>query len=907
VNIRLHVERALAAVHGVDINPFAVAISHFRLVTASLVQCQISKLRDAPAWSVRVATGDSLRSDLVRGDNDSAYAYEYEDAHQFSEILHQRYHAVVGNPPYITVKDTLLADIYRGLWSACHRQYALSVPFAQRIFDLAVPGGFTGQITANSFMKREFGKKLIEEFFPSVDLNLVIDTSGAYIPGHGTPTVILAGRNRTAPTSRVRAVLGIRGEPTTPIDPAHGCVWSDIVHLVDQPGAETTFVSIVDLDRRALMSAPWTLSGGGASDLMSLLNGSSDRRLGQLVRLIGRTAHTGSDECYFAPIGTWRRAGVATSCVVPLVEGEQVRDYGLTLATEALFPYGPDLRASIDDIGASKFLWRYRSGLARRREPGGTHAEIGLTWYEWSRWHPERYVISLGIAMAFVATHNHFVMDRGGKVFKQSAPVIKLPEGAGEEEHLRLLGLLNSSTVCYWLKQVSQPKGGSGIGRGVQDEAWESRFEFTGTKLENLPVPFGWPQEWATRLDGLAARLRMLSPSGQCASALPTRNRLDVARESWLRTRADMVSAQEELDWAVYGLYGLLGPDADRLIEKEMDKPPLNLGERAFEIAMARKVAAGEEETEWFARHASTPVTDLPSDWPPGYRALVERRLTKMADDPYLHLIERPECKRRWASRSWEELEAEALRDWLLDRLETPGLWFHSDQPTVRTTAQLANELRADADFVSVADLYGKDTDPAEVVAALANDQQVPFLAQWRYTDAGLTIRQAWERTWDLQRAEDAGEDVGEIPVPPKYGKTDFREGASWSNRGKLDVPKERFISYPQVSRDGSLLLGWAGWDHLQQAQALAIYIAERRELENWGADQLTPLLAGLAELLPWVAQWHDEVHPDFGQRPAEAYAAFLNEQLLQLGLTRADLTAWRPPPAPTRGRRRSA
>ena len=73
------------------------------------------------------------------------------------------------------------------------------MPFAERIFELAVLGtGYTGQITANSFMKREFGKKLIEEFFPKVDLTYVIDTSGAYIPGHGTPTVILIGRRRFA-------------------------------------------------------------------------------------------------------------------------------------------------------------------------------------------------------------------------------------------------------------------------------------------------------------------------------------------------------------------------------------------------------------------------------------------------------------------------------------------------------------------------------------------------------------------------------------------------------------------------------------------------------------------------------------------------------------------------------------
>jgi hypothetical protein len=66
------------------------------------------------------------------------------------------------------------------------------------------------------------------------------------------------------------------------------------------------------------------------------------------------------------------------------------------------------------------------------------------------------------IAFAEVATHNHFVLDRGGKVFKQTAPVIKLPAGASEDEHLGLLGLLNSSVACFWLKQVCHNKGEGG-------------------------------------------------------------------------------------------------------------------------------------------------------------------------------------------------------------------------------------------------------------------------------------------------------------------------------------------------------------------------------------------------------------------------------------------------------------
>ncbi|WP_205447005.1 hypothetical protein, partial [Candidatus Frankia alpina] len=64
----------------------------------------------------------------------------------------------------------------------------------------------------------------------------------------------------------------------------------------------------------------------------------------------------------------------------------------------------------------------------------------------------KRYTVSCSIGFSFVATHNNFAFDRGGKVFKQSAPAIKqsapaikLADSAIEEEYLRLLGVLNSS------------------------------------------------------------------------------------------------------------------------------------------------------------------------------------------------------------------------------------------------------------------------------------------------------------------------------------------------------------------------------------------------------------------------------------------------------------------------------
>ena len=71
---------------------------------------------------------------------------------------------------------------YRERFRTCYRQYQLSVPFMEQIFNLALRGagehraGFTGQITSNGFMKREFGKKLVEEFLAKdIDLTHVAE------------------------------------------------------------------------------------------------------------------------------------------------------------------------------------------------------------------------------------------------------------------------------------------------------------------------------------------------------------------------------------------------------------------------------------------------------------------------------------------------------------------------------------------------------------------------------------------------------------------------------------------------------------------------------------------------------------------------------------------------------------
>ena len=134
--------------------------------------------------------------------------------------------------------------------------------------------------------------------------------------------------------------------------------------------------------------------------------------------------------------------------------------------------------------------------------------------------------------------------------------------------------------------------------------------------------------------------------------------------------------------------------------------------------------------------------------------------------------------------------------------------------------------------------------------------------------------------------------------MPPKYATKDFATTSYWKARGKLDVPKERFISYPgcEAGADTSMVIGWAGWDHAEQARALARLLVERVAEEAWDAKRQTPVLAGLAELEPWLEQWHATPEPPFPISPAEAIRGVLDAHLGGVQMTRADVAAWRPP-----------
>jgi hypothetical protein len=1012
------VNRALATVHGVDLNPYAIAIARFRLLIAAMRECEVTALSDAPTFTFSLACGDSLLhgpraapselgtagNQLLMPFHSLAHHYAAEDLKLLNQLLTPgTYHVVVANPPYISVEDPALRKAYRDRLWACHGKYNLTVPFTQRLFQLAVAhksndlsdAGFVGQITSDSFMRRNFGKKLVEEYLTTVDVTHVVDSSKAVIPGHGTPTIIMFGRARPPVGITVRALMGRSGEQGVPTDPANGRVWQAILAQFHSAGSESDYITCIDLPRESLATHPWSLAGGGLYSLKQALE--LDRqRLTDYVDSIGILSVTGDDDLYLVPDERcFRRRNVER--FRPLVGGDNVQDWFLTGIDYAIWPYDDNYKL-ITLAGLPntfKWMWPARSFIARRKRFGTPMLDLGMTWYEWQELYVRKLNRPMSITFAEIGTHNRFLLDRGEYLYSRSANIIKLSLDASEEQHLWILGLLNSSVANFWGRQVWQPKGGdqvTAIGARVSRIPWEDRLQRDSTKLHAFPVPEGHELlvPIARELDRLYLERRKAAPTDlTLVLADPV-----TARNRWLLLWHKAVAAQEELDWMCYYSFGL----TVQPMTYSGDLPDVRPGERAFEIALARQMAAGELESTWFLKHGIISTTEVPTRWPAAYRELVERRLAMITESSRLALMEQPLYKRRWNNDPWEKQVAREVLHWLQDRLER---YFDLDgrlndlkevtargelcEPRLTTVAKVADLARGDSHFMQVAELFTerKDFDVGTLVSELLVAESVPALPVLRYKHTAMDKRRAWERTWELQRLEDAVDAlfdlhllktidagraeaelaplvsalpineqtklqilreaigaagyvaetikqklklesdtirkplddttrqarkaaVGDIPAPPKYTSADFQSSDYWRLRGKLDVPKERWVSFPHCEgEDGTLVIAWAGYDHLQLARA----IAERYELaKEQEGRKLVPLLAAIGQLIPWLKQWHNEFDSAYGTRMGDYFEAYLVEEAKALGMSVDAVMAWTPPEKPKgRGRRKSS
>ena len=706
------------------------------------------------------------------------------------EIQRGGFDIIMGNPPFVTARNPEKRRLYRERWKeTCYKGYQLVAPFFQRSFGLLRPSGHLGFIVSNAFAKREFGKPLVEDFFPTVELQKVVDCSGLMFPGHGTPTCIVLGRNRQPmhdAAIRIAATLPGGGDLRTV--PERSPLWATLQAHHDQPGYSDERIMVADRLCSATAKWPWNFDVS-TEPTRRMIEGTDGCLLDHLTGPVGYVCITKGDEVFFQPHHLIRRLSPNASYVLPLSTGNSIRNWSRA-EDLALFPYDPiTFRvAKLKDLPYAAFLRSFRAPLSKRITFGKSQAERGK-WFEYAMMSTERMGRSYLISMPEISTHNHAIILSRPFLASQTAPV-SCPRSNSIDDHHLLTGLLNSSAALFWLKLVCFNKGAGG-------EEERDRFVYAGGKVQQLPIPSAildpgplrdrltalsrgcW--ERGQELPGLAFK-KLFETTGEAYHTWNSSLKgwvkpwsaklgrwsqaegLRAARETYTaerqRLRCEMIALQEEMDWLVYAAYGLLPMEHPAVgIEGDHAIPELlSLGQRPFELVNDGK--------------------PVPQHFSPQRRALWEARINVIGDNEHVRRIEQPVYKRRWYRKVSDMQEFRRGFEWWL--LEKAEWWL---------------EHKANGGPVSL----------GRWAAALWDDERVQAAVE--VAEGKAVTPSAFARLFKSVVVESTVPDW----IPPAMAWTQvekkFKKVPAQARRirGRLNVPRERF----RLTADGSYV--WAG------------------------------------------------------------------------------------------------
>ena len=297
--------------------------------------------------------------------------------------------------------------------------------------------------------------------------------------------------------------MGIRGEPSTPDDPSRGLVWSAIVAQIDQPGSQSDFVSVGDSPREVFHKHPWSIGGGGAAELKEQLDEiAANTTVGRCRLESGSWRSRGEDDVFVATAASSsRRVHRRRRQIRPMIDRRCMSAIGSHDGFSTMRPFRYDARHCelIRLSDADGYLWPLRTSLWRTGCMFGkttieSMVSRGSSTMQFIR---ERVRTPLSIVFGEVATHNHFVLDRGGKVFKQYGPGHQAasrghrrrsPRAAWSAQQLHRLFLDEAG--------MSRPKGGVGSAGGIASrngKAQAYRMQFQRHQAWPVACPRVWP------------------------------------------------------------------------------------------------------------------------------------------------------------------------------------------------------------------------------------------------------------------------------------------------------------------------------------------------------------------------------------------------------------------------------
>jgi len=549
----------LAHIFGVDVDAQAVEVTKMSLLlkvlegeNAGTLSAQLSlfKERALPDLGDNIKCGNSLvgpdfyndpQMSLLPADEQyRVNAFDWRTG--FPQVFsgpEPGFDAVIGNPPYIriqTMKEWAPREVeyYKKRYRAAGKgNYDIYVVFVEKGLSLLNKQGRLGFILPHKFFNAQYGQPLREIISQGQHLSKVVHFGDQQVFENATTYTCL---------------MFLARQP---------CDQIPVVKVVNLEAWRTDGQAVAGIVQSSRITASeWNLSIGNGGDLFDKL-GRMPVKLGHVADRIAQGIRTSANEVYVLDLITddgdlltarsellGEDIQLERAAVSLFLQGREIKSYRLLPGRKVvIMPYSlvdgraqlipeRELRGRFPKTYA--YLLRNKSYL-EDRERGRM---VGPNWYAYTRLQNIDVMKKKKILVPDIADRACYAWDENGNYAFTSGYAITLRASVAESPAY-VLGLLNSSVLNFYLKQVStQMRGGF--------------FRYFSQFLEQLPIrkiDFSVPADKA-RFDRMVALVeRILALHRQAAEARTDQEKAVAQRQ--------IEATDRQIDRLVYELYGL--------------------------------------------------------------------------------------------------------------------------------------------------------------------------------------------------------------------------------------------------------------------------------------------------------------------------------------------------------------
>jgi hypothetical protein len=404
---------------------------------------------------------------------------------------YMEYDYVVGNPPYVRkesipagYKERTLEKLYPEVYSG---NADLSVYFQKRGVEFLNEGGKLGYITSSRFTSTAYGKGLRKSLAQqvSVDEFSNFELSNFFEDATAYPCIVVYENTVPQDDYEIDVVYGRQ----KPDDSDVSLVLDEIRNLLSEDERHTTeYYATYKTQFSDLNEREWRFTPKDANQIFRDLQAVSDYELSEVVDQISAGIKTGKNTVFILTEEEAEEEGIEKEILKPIYRGSDVERFQMEEPEEFLiYTEGRDLE---EYPNALNYLRQYKDALANRKD--ATFKNKDKEWYELNVPHSSSSMESEKIICPEMSRRNNYALDKQGRYILNKVLFFHPEQKEGLSSEF-LLGLLNSSTLEFSVKQTSSP-----LQNGY--------YQFLTRYQERLPIKVD--EEIATEIEDTVRKIR---------------------------------------------------------------------------------------------------------------------------------------------------------------------------------------------------------------------------------------------------------------------------------------------------------------------------------------------------------------------------------------------------------------